>query len=195
MIDLIKRPSFIAAIIILACYFVLPYYSIDFTRGKDDNEKTGKISFTGLALLTGGGSFSGEYFEDTEDKQKREILEGINEKREDCDTCKAQFGLVDKLPIILLLGSGLLLFSAFKASKGEKGLLDDQKIHWVKIAMLIIAGFLFTRYQFSISSSTLSGASWGMLLTLLATIFIMFETMIMSKVDEQMKKRIGNSEE
>ena len=70
--------------------------------------------------------------------------------------------------------------------------LDAKKMNWVKIIMLIVTGFLFTRYSFSIETSleegTIIGASWGILITLFASIFIMFENIIVSTVAKQMNK-------
>ena len=180
MNDFWKRPSFIAAVIIAACYFLLPYYQVKSERGKDK----GTISFTGMAFLTEKASFKGDLYEDLKDKQKKKATEALFEEP-DRDNTKSLFGLVDKLNVLLLIGSGLLLFGAYKTANGEESPLDDNKIKWTKIIMLILAGFLWTRYQFSITQSTEEGAGFGMHLTLLACVFIMFEDFIMAKVNEK----------
>ncbi len=73
MNDFWKRPSFIAAIIIAACYFLLPYYQVKTERGKDK----GTISFTGMAFLTEKASFKGGLYEDLKDKQKKKATEAF----------------------------------------------------------------------------------------------------------------------
>jgi len=188
MNDFWKRPSFIAAIIIVISYFILPYYQINSPK---DTKKKNKfsISFNGMQLLTGKATFDGKRYEDMKKSKKRELAESFylkgREKDSKCEDCKSFFGLADKLNILLLVGSALLLFGAFKAANGEEGPLDDNKIRWTKIIMLILAGFLWTRYTFSLETSTLGRPGFGIHLTLLACVFIMFEDYIMAKVNEK----------
>ena len=191
---LFSTPIFIASIVILVSYLFLPYWGVDQVDRDGDIKRSATV--TGLQLLTNSVSLNGERWSDLSESQKDQAIE-IAQKRmytkaRGCDTCKPPLGLTDKLNIFILLGALLFMYASIMKALDKEIPLDAKKMNWVKIIMLIVTGFLFTRYAFSIETSveegTIIGASWGILITLFAAIFIMFENTIVSTVAKQMNK-------
>ncbi|MDA9299225.1 hypothetical protein N9P79_02550 [Crocinitomicaceae bacterium] len=172
--DFYKTPSFIGAAVIVFSFF-LSFVSVG-------NSDSLKLSVSGMQLTINSGSISGDKVKrmkerDNWSERKAKILEKVYDSDD-------SFGVLDKLSVLLILGAGLIIFGAYKASKGESFFLDGDKLKYLKYGLVAIAAFLFLRYNFEIGINLNEQAKIGigLWLCLLASIFLVFEPMIMEKL-------------
>ena len=187
-LDFLKVPSTIAALLLVLIYFLpmTPYYkSVNDNGGKDDNKITTTQTITGLGMLTGSAKETGEgknYKEQTGDgiKAMNEYFFGPKpEAQKNNDHWKAQFGIFDKLSILIVLGAGLLFFVAYQKSANQAPVLDEDKMGWAKIIVIGLGLMVFSRYCFFIGANDEVGAGLGAWISLLAVVFIALEGRIM----------------
>jgi len=185
--DFLKAPSTIAALLLVLIYFLpmAPYYKHVQEDGKDDNKITTTQTITGLGMLTGSAKETGEgknYKEQTGEETKK-MNEGYfgpkPESQKDNDHWKAQFGIFDKLSILIVIAAGLLVFVAYQKSANQSPVLDDDKMGWAKIILIGLGLMMFSRYCFFIGSDDGTGAGLGAWISLLAVVFIAMEARIM----------------
>ena len=185
--NFLKTPSTIAALLIVVLYFLpmTPYFK-NVVESPDKKSVTTQ-TITGLGMLTGSAKVSStaeKWEEPTSDEQKviNEAYfgpkpDGLPES--ESKTWKAPFGILDKLSILLVICSGLLVFVAYQKSSGQKAVLDDDKLAWAKMIVIGLGLMIFSRYCFMTGSTTKDSAGLGAWISLLAVIFLALETRIM----------------
>ncbi len=186
--DFLKVPSTIAALLLVLIYFLpmTPYYKSVDDNGEDgDNKEVTTTTITGLGMLTGSAKETGEgknYEEPTGDaiKAMNENFFGPKpEAQKDNKHWKAQFGIFDKLSILIVLAAGLMVFVAYQKSANQSPVLDEEKMGWAKIILIGLGLMMFSRYCFFIDSNDQVGAGLGAWISLLAVIFLALEDRIM----------------
>lgn len=191
--DFIKSPTIIASLLLVLVYVLpfTPYFKNVVADNSDqDNIKEENIliktqTITGLGMLTGSAKETGtgkNYKEQTSDQMK-DMNEGYfgpkPETAKDNKKWKAQFGLFDKLSVLVILGAALMVFVGYQTSANQKPLLDEDKMGWVKIIVIGLGLMIFSRYCFFIANDTKAGAGLGAWLSLLSVIVIALESRIM----------------
>lgn len=188
--DFLKVPSTIAALLLVLIYFLpmTPYYKSVQEEGEDDNKTTITQTITGLGMLTGSAKQTGEgknYEEPTGDaiKEMNEKFFGPKPENEKNNKhWKAQFGIFDKLSILIVLAAGLMVFVAYQKSANQSPVLDEEKMGWAKIILIGLGLMMFSRYCFFIGSEDQVGAGLGAWISLLAVIFLALEDRIMKLI-------------
>ncbi len=185
--DFLKMPSTIAALLLVLVFFLpmTPYYKSVVEDGEDDNKITTTTTITGLGMLTGSAKETGEgknYKEPTGDEIKKMNERFFGPKPEDQKEnkhWKAQFGIFDKLSILVVLCAGLLVFVGYQKSANQSPVLDEDKMGWAKIILIGLGLMIFSRYCFFIDTDDQVGAGLGAWISLLAIVFLALEDRIM----------------
>ncbi len=207
---LIKKPKFIAALIICISFF-LPYVVTTTEESYEVSNGDRQIEFirwsaSGYQLLVSGGSWSDEL-----SPISNEVFDSRTERYYDYDPKSKEFGednnygygyvlpgsifpkwfeseqrlgFIDKVSFLIFVFSSLLIFAMYKDFKGESHFLSEQNIKYLKYGLLSISSFLFCRYIFEIGVDFKSSGSVGMglWLTLISSIFILFDEAINEKI-------------
>ena len=185
--DFLKTPSTIAALLIVLLYFLpfTPYVKTVSESGKDDDKITTTTSVTGLGMLTGSVSIKRDG-KDAEEPTSEEIKATKEsyfgpkpDYAKDDKKWRSLFGIMDKLGILLVIGCGLMVFTAYQKSANQSPTVDEDKMGWIKIVVIGLGLIILSRYCFNITSTTSSGAGLGAWISLLAVIFLALEDRIM----------------
>lgn len=143
--DFWKRPSFIASVVTLVCWLLLPYYSVKvYGYG---------VSASGLDLAK-------------------------------------EFKGIDILLWLIPLLNAFMIWAAFNPTHN---LAKASNIRIAGIVFLIVAAFFWARYGFLMEFTKLSYVGFGLWITLLAAIFIMFEGPIMKQINQMSQKSAGGN--
>jgi hypothetical protein len=186
--DFLKTPSTIAALLIVLLYFLpfTPYVKSVRDNGQDGDDKiTTTTTITGLGMLTGSLSMKKEGKDVEQPKE-----ETIKRAKEQCfgpkpDYAKENkdwtpmYGILDKLGILLVLGCGLMVFTAYQKSANQSPTVDEDKMGWIKIVVIGLGLMILSRYCFDNDMTTTSGGGIGAWISLLAVIFLALEDRIM----------------
>jgi hypothetical protein len=168
--DFYKKPSFIAgAVIVLASLFLSLFkYSLP-------NDET--VSVSALQTLTKGISYTKS---DLKADQLKSIAEGQWKVMS-----TAGIGFLDVLSMLLPILAGILMFVAWK---GTNDVIKDSYIKPIKIALVALSSFLVVRYLMKLGLDiTIDsfGPGLGLWLTVLASLFILFEDKVMEMINSK----------
>jgi hypothetical protein len=164
--DFYKKPSFIAGAVIVLASLFLSLFKYDFFKGH--------VSVSVLQTITKGVSYS----ESADDISKfaESQWKGLG---------VAGIGFLDVLSILLPILAGILMFVAWK---GTNDVIKESFIKPIKIALVALSSFLLLRYLLKLGL-TIQGDSFGpglgLWLTVLASLFILFEDKVMEMINSK----------
>ena len=165
-----KKPAWIASVLILFCSLFIGQFTIEF----------GKIAFSAspAQALLGSGSLSGDDVKDMESDQKKEFIKRFWESED------TGFGVVDKLSSLLLLLSAFLIYTGWKGTN-DNTIFKAAYVKPIQISILVICAIFFARYMFGLgldeNVAEKVSPGGGLWVSLLASIFILFEDKIMAQ--------------